>query len=97
MSNNFSQEFFNHYEKNSTSDEIQKYYSLWKSVISQAIADTSNKGKKTESSVIKRRAMTWLSGLNQDFVYTCTLANYDPAYVKKKVQPIIARNKKEFP
>ncbi|WP_341811307.1 hypothetical protein [Wolbachia endosymbiont (group A) of Oxytorus armatus] len=43
MSNNFNfKEFFNHYETNSTSDDIQRYYLLWKSVIAQAMIDAAS-------------------------------------------------------
>ncbi len=43
MSNNFNfKEFFNHYETNSTSDDIQRYYLLWKSVIAQAMTDAAS-------------------------------------------------------
>jgi hypothetical protein len=52
MSNNFNfKEFFNHYETNSTSDDIQRYYLLWKSVIAQAMIDAASHCKKTESLV----------------------------------------------
>ncbi|MDN5248292.1 MAG: hypothetical protein QWI36_04115 [Wolbachia endosymbiont of Tyrophagus putrescentiae] len=85
----FNQEFFNHYELNSVSDEIQKYHLLWKSVISQAIADATSNGKKTESIVAKRKAISWLSDHNQDFVYVCILANYDSVYAHNKILPAL--------
>lgn len=91
MSNNFNftREFFNHYEVNSTSESIQKYCLLWKSVIAQAIADAINTGKKTENLVTKCKALSWLSDYSQDFVYTCMLADCDPREVKNKIQPIL--------
>ncbi len=47
MSSNLNfKEFFNHYEINSTSDDIQRYYLLWKSVIAQAMTDAASHCKK---------------------------------------------------
>ncbi|WP_250296325.1 hypothetical protein [Wolbachia endosymbiont of Oedothorax gibbosus] len=90
MSNNFNfKEFFHHYEANSTSDDIQRYCILWKSVIVQATIDATSNCKKTESLVEKRKAISWLSDLSQDFVHTCILADCDPVYVKNKIQPIL--------
>lgn len=90
MSNNFNfKEFFNHYETNSTSDDIQRYYLLWKSVIAQAMIDAASHCKKTESLVEKCKAISWLSDFSQDFVHTCILADCDPVYVKNKIQPIL--------
>jgi hypothetical protein len=90
MSNNFNfKEFFNHYETNSTSDDIQRYYLLWKSVIAQAMTDAASHCKKTESLVEKRKAISWLSDFSQDFVHACILADCDPVYVKNKIQPIL--------
>ncbi|NSM56242.1 hypothetical protein HET73_01010 [Wolbachia endosymbiont of Atemnus politus] len=90
MSNNFNfKEFFHCYEKNSTSDDIQRYCILWKSVIAQAVIDVTSNCKKTESLVEKRKAISWLSDFSRDFVYTCILADCDPAYVKNKIQPIL--------
>lgn len=93
MSNNFNftKEFFNHYEANSTLEDIERYCLLWKSVIAQAMTDSASNCKKTESVVAKRRAISWLSDFSQDFVYTCILANYDPVYIKNKVEPILKR------
>ena len=88
-----SQEFFNHYEVNSTANEVQKYHLLWKSVISQAMIDAISNGKKTESLVEKRKAISWLSGLTQDFMDTCELAGYDPIYVQNKIHPILSNIK----
>lgn len=88
MSNNF-REFFNHYEVNSTSNDVRRYCLLWKSVIAQAIADAVNTGQKTENFVTKHKALSWLSGDSRDFVYTCILANCDPQTVKNKIRPIL--------
>ncbi|APR98775.1 hypothetical protein [Wolbachia endosymbiont of Folsomia candida] len=88
---NFTKEFFNHYDANSTLDDIQRYYILWKSVIAQAMIDSASNCKKTGSVVEKRKAISWLSDFSQDFVHTCILANYDPVYVKNKIQPILKR------
>lgn len=92
MLKKFTQDFFSHYEVNSTLDKIQKYDFLWKSVLSQAVIDAVSNCKKTESIVEKHRAIAWLSDLNQDFIDVCRLANYDPKYVQRKVQPTLMRN-----
>ncbi|AZU37334.1 hypothetical protein BBB02_01835 [Wolbachia endosymbiont of Bemisia tabaci] len=94
MSNNFNfKEFFHHHEANSTLDDIQRYYILWQSVISQAMIDAASNCKKTESLVEKRKAISWLSDFSQDFVETCILADCDPLYVKNKIQPILKKIK----
>ncbi|MDM8335092.1 hypothetical protein [Wolbachia pipientis] len=90
MLNNFNfKEFFNHYETNSMSDDIQRYYMLWKSVIAQAMIDTASNCKKTESLVEKCKAISWLLEFSRDFAYTCILADCGPVYVKNKIQPIL--------
>ena len=91
-----SQEFFHHYEVNGTSDEIQKYHLLWKSVISQAFIDAVSNCKKTENLVAKSKAISWLSKKNQDFRDTCILANYDPMYVYNKIKPTLLNHTKKL-
>lgn len=79
MLNNVNfKEFFNHYETNSTSDDIEMYYLLRKSVITQAMTDAASNCKKTESLVEKRKAISWLSDFRQDVVHTSILADCDP-------------------
>ncbi|WP_341812743.1 hypothetical protein [Wolbachia endosymbiont (group A) of Eristalinus aeneus] len=82
-------EFTSFRTTSSTSDDIQRYYLLWKSVIAQAMIDAASNCKKTESLVEKRKAISWLSDFSQDFVHTCILADCDPIYVKNKIQPTL--------
>ncbi|MDG7053636.1 MAG: hypothetical protein LKM45_07295 [Wolbachia endosymbiont of Alcedoecus sp.] len=96
MSNNFNfKEFFHHYEADSMPDDIQRYHILWKSVIGQAVIDATSNCKKTQSLVEKQKAISWLSDFSQDFVHTCILADYDPVYVKNKIQPILKSHTKK--
>jgi hypothetical protein len=64
---------------------------LWRAVITQALMDAGNQSKKTEMRYEQSRAVSWLSGLSEDFKTVCVLANLDPVHVRQKSHDAIIR------
>lgn len=89
MSNSTGINFFYHFETDPLVDDIERYHSLWKAVILQAITDSISNNKRTEIQLEKKKATTWLLDFNQDFDAVCEYASYKPAHIRNKAKFII--------
>ena len=71
-------------------DDFCSYRAMWRGVITQALMDAGSNSAKIEMKKEKARAISWLSGLSDDFEEVCDLAGLSPDYVKKKAKEAIA-------
>lgn len=60
-----------------TIDQNEKIYSLWLSVIEQAIIDLSTPPKNKKSRIIYKKAYIWFFGGDGEFEEVCALVNLD--------------------
>lgn len=89
MSNSTNINFFDYFKTDPLMDDIERYRSLWKAVILQAVTDAISSNKRTEIQLEKKKATAWLFDPNQDFNIVCEYAGYSPAYVRDKARLII--------
>ena len=71
--------------------EISPEVAMWRGVITQALMDAGSNSKKPEYRRIKAEAISWLSGISDDFYEVCRNADLCPIYVKKKAKEAISR------
>lgn len=64
--------------------------SLWRAVITQALMDAGIVPKNKYDRHDQARAIAWLSGKSEDFLYVCMLADLDPSDVRKKSKKAIS-------
>lgn len=68
-------------------------HSLWRAVIMQALLDAGSDSKKRYMRLHKAQAISWLSGISEDFRTVCALAELEPRYVKERAREAIAAAK----
>ncbi len=72
----------------------EKYKTLWRAVIMQAIIDLKNNGSKNEDRKNKIKAFLWINPNKKDFKTVCERAELNPDFVYKYKLRII--NNKNF-
>lgn len=95
----FSHEEFKSYRRNggnSGAPELINYMvkgevALWRAVITQALMDAGSNSNKRSARIEKAQAISWLSGASKDFAIVCSMAEYEPSYVKQKAKEAIKR------
>jgi hypothetical protein len=66
---------------------------LWRAVILQAFVDLLTNSEKLEDQIAKRFARSWILGMSQDFKLVCSMAGYNPYYVRRKAVSFMNNNK----
>jgi len=63
---------------------------LWVAVITQAMMDALGRATHSEAAYCKHEATRWLTETSKDFITVCTLAGFDPGYVRKCAKRALA-------
>lgn len=88
---NSNDNYYYHY----TDDQFFAYRALWRAVIMQAIFDLTSNSSRTEEKMAKKHAQSWLLGGSEDFLQVCSMAEYDPKFVKRKAISTITNYNKD--
>lgn len=62
---------------------------LWRAVLDQALEDFLYPEVSYEGVSAKLRAKVWLRGNSRDFLDVCSLAELDPAGVRKRIEEVV--------
>ncbi len=66
------------------SPAIKGEKALWTAVITQALMDAGSNSSKRDMRLIKAQAISWLTGMSEDFIEVCMMAQLHPAYVRDR-------------
>lgn len=69
---------------------IERIRRTYRAILLQMIQDIASESKKVEVVGYKREARNWLK--SPDFIVVCELADYDPDYVRRKIDEAANRN-----
>jgi len=67
-------------------DPVRGETAVWVAVITQALMDALSKSQNSEALHFKHEATTWLTSNSQNFIMVCTLAGFDPNYIRRKAK-----------
>ena len=81
--------FSNEYHEEGKRGEL----ALWRAVITQALMDARSKVNKREMKIEQSRAVSWLSGMSDDFIQVCMFADLDPEIIREKSRTAITEGR----
>ena len=72
------------------SDKLSPENLLWRAVIMQALVDLRIKSnRKSQYKYWRKKAYQWLTERDEDFYMVCSLANFEPEDLIKKINKIV--------